>query len=166
MRRMREERRDDRQAIPALTAKSYVFQEAEGFSRDAKLDWARLRGGHTVTNLQHDGVVAELAAGVDVDTVARELTKVCTAALGYEQRVEEKPMGAGGVVPAQQPVVAAARAADLEGAARHTRRAAADDPSQPSQGEAVGGGFAGPPPQAAQYDAEVLWDVLQDVARQ
>ena len=162
---MREERRDDRQAIPALTAKSYVFQEAEGFSREAKLDWARLRGGHTVTNLQHDGVVAELVAGVDVSAVARELTAVCTAALGYEQRVEEKPMGASGLVPAQQPAAAAARAVDLESEARRTRRTAAGDLSQSSQDDADDGGFAGPPPQAAQYDAEVLWDVLQDVAQ-
>jgi len=40
-----------RLAHPERTLASYVFQEAEGLSRRAKLQWA-VRGGHTVQNLQ------------------------------------------------------------------------------------------------------------------
>ena len=39
---------------PERTIASYVFQEMEGISRAAKIEWCT-RGGHTVHNLQHDG---------------------------------------------------------------------------------------------------------------
>ena len=63
-----------------------MFQEAEGISREAKLWWARVQG-HAVNNLQHDGVVLQLARGASPQQAARELSRVCSRALGYEQPV-------------------------------------------------------------------------------
>ena len=74
----------------ALTAKSYFLQEAEGISRQAKIDWTHRCGG-TVTNLQHDGVIMKLAPHKTPKSACDELTLACTAALGYPQPVEEKP---------------------------------------------------------------------------
>ena len=74
---------------PERTLASYVFQEAEGLSREAKLLWAT-RGGHTIHNLQHDGVIIQLARGLAPDVAARDLSKVCSHALGYDQPVEVK----------------------------------------------------------------------------
>ena len=78
-----------RREHPERTLASYVFQEAEGISREAKLWWCRTRG-HTVHNLQHDGVVAEPARGEAAAAMAATLTSVCSRALGYEQPVEVK----------------------------------------------------------------------------
>ena len=74
---------------PERTLASYVFQEAEGVSRAAKLQWSVVRG-HAVQNLQHDGVVVRLGFGDGVVGAARELTRACSHALGYEQPVERK----------------------------------------------------------------------------
>ena len=82
-------RRARRRDHPERTLASYVFQEAEGLSRAAKLWWCRV-GGHTVHNLQHDGVVAALARGVSDAEAARALGKVCSHALAYPQEVEVK----------------------------------------------------------------------------
>jgi len=78
----------------ALTAKSYFLQEAEGLSRQAKVAWAMRRGDARVANLQHDGVVVELPEGVAADDAVRGMSAACVAILGYEQPVEEKPLGA------------------------------------------------------------------------
>lgn len=75
----------------ALTAKSYFLQEAEGISRQAKIDWAHRCNGGTVTNLQHDGVIMKLAPHITSALACTELTLACTAALGFPQPVEEKP---------------------------------------------------------------------------
>ena len=74
---------------PERTLASYVFQEAEGISREAKLWWCRVHG-HTVHNLQHDGVVVETARGVTAEAAAAALTELCTRELGYEQPVTVK----------------------------------------------------------------------------
>ena len=74
---------------PERTLASYVFQEAEGLSRSAKLWWCRV-GGHAVHNLQHDGVVVTLARGVSDAEAARALGEVCSHALAYPQEVEVK----------------------------------------------------------------------------
>ena len=74
---------------PERTLASYVFQEAEGLSRAAKLWWCRV-GGHAVHNLQHDGVVASLARGMSDAEAARALGEVCSHALAYRQEVEVK----------------------------------------------------------------------------
>jgi hypothetical protein len=76
----------------ALTAKSYFLQEAEGLSRQAKIDWAYRCNGGTVTNLQHDGVIMKLAPHIIPATACAELTLACTDILGYPQPVEEKPL--------------------------------------------------------------------------
>jgi len=81
-------RRDSARLVhPERTLASYVFQEAEGLSRRAKLQWA-LRGGHAVQNLQHDGVVVRLAGDLSVGAAAAQLSAACTHALAYQQRVE------------------------------------------------------------------------------
>ena len=71
---------------PDRTTASYVFQEAEGLSRLAKLWWARTRG-HKVQNLQHDGIILTTGTDIPPRAVARALTAVCTNALGYPQPV-------------------------------------------------------------------------------
>ena len=71
---------------PDRTTASYVFQEAEGISRLAKLWWARVRG-HKVQNLQHDGVILTTGTDIQPQAVARAMTAVCTHALGYAQPV-------------------------------------------------------------------------------
>ena len=43
--------------------------------------------GHTVHNLQHDGVVVETARGETAAAVAAALTDLCSRVLGYEQPV-------------------------------------------------------------------------------
>ena len=93
--RVLREHRDQRSTPAALTAKSYFCQEAEGFSREAKLEWARLRGGFCVSNLQHDGVVMALPARLsqgEVDAAVTSLAACCSRALGYEQLLDDKPM--------------------------------------------------------------------------
>ena len=79
-------------ARSGLTAKSYFLQEAEGLSRRAKVDWALKRGDLSVTNLQHDGVVVD-CGDEDPEAVCRAMAAACEAMLGYEQPVEEKPLG-------------------------------------------------------------------------
>ena len=74
---------------PERTVASYIFQEAEGISRATKLWWARVQG-HTVQNLQHDGVVLQLVRGADPRQATRELSRACSRALGYEQPVTAK----------------------------------------------------------------------------
>jgi len=85
---------DSRVSRSGLTAKSYFLQEPEGLSRRAKVAWAARRGDLRVTSLQHDGVVVELPDGMRADQVAVSMTEACTEMLGYEQPVEEKPLGA------------------------------------------------------------------------
>ena len=70
-------RRTRRRDHPERTLASYVFQEAEGISREAKLWWCKTRG-HTVHNLQHDGVVVETARGETATAVAATRTGVCS----------------------------------------------------------------------------------------
>ena len=82
-------RRARRKDHPERTLASYVFQEAEGISRGAKLRWCKERG-HTVHNLQHDGIVVEVGRGEDLGAVAAGMTQACSQALGYEQPVTVK----------------------------------------------------------------------------
>ena len=48
---------------------------------------------HT-TCMQHDGVIIELRAGVCHGDAVRDLRRVCSHALGFDQPVEVKPMHA------------------------------------------------------------------------
>ena len=84
---------DARVPTSERTAKSYFLQEAEGPSRWAKVQWAKLRGDAHVTNLQHDGVVIGLPHGVEPGVALTEMSAACQEVLGYEQPVGEKPIG-------------------------------------------------------------------------
>ena len=85
-------RRDARECRSGLTAKSYFLQEAEGLSRMAKVEWARRRGDLSITNLQHDGVVV-VVEQMDPAAVCTAMAAASAEVLGYEQPVEEKPLG-------------------------------------------------------------------------
>ena len=68
------------------TLTSYVIQEAEGVSRRAKLVWCKT-GGHDPISLQHDGVIIRLVRDACKHDAARQLSRVCSHALGYAQAV-------------------------------------------------------------------------------
>ena len=78
---------------PERTMCSYVWQEAEGLSRIAKLEWCT-RHGHVAHNLQHDGVIIQLGGRrpPTAAAAAADLSAVCTHALGYPQPVEVKDL--------------------------------------------------------------------------
>lgn len=77
--------------VPSRTLKSYVLQEMEAFSREAKMKHC-VCNGHAVINLQHDGVVVRPSTGTDPSVLRMQLSRVCTSALGYTQPVECKEM--------------------------------------------------------------------------
>jgi hypothetical protein len=54
--------RDPRIEHPERTLASYIFQEKEAISRNAKIAWCTQKG-HKVHNLQHDGIIVSLATG-------------------------------------------------------------------------------------------------------
>ena len=69
---------------PALRMKSYLLQEAEAVSREAKVNWCREQGLR-VLNLQHDGIFVEsLPAGLAAAEVAELLGAAASRAAGYE----------------------------------------------------------------------------------
>ena len=74
---------------PERTLKSYVLQEAEAISRFEKLCWAA-RVGREPVSLQHDGVLLRLWPHDDVVLVEQELSRLCSATLGYVQPVTHK----------------------------------------------------------------------------
>ena len=79
-----------------LTALSYLLQDYEGRSRDAKLEWAR-RVGARIVNLQHDGVQLRLPHGWCCARAEAGMTAAASSALGYRQVVTIKaPPGLGG----------------------------------------------------------------------
>ena len=80
---------DEKLEHPERTLKSYVLQEAEAISRYSKLCWAAEVGREPV-NLQHDGVLLRLWPHDSKAEVERELSRLCSAALGYEQPVAHK----------------------------------------------------------------------------
>ena len=85
-------RHDTRQWTAERTAKSYLFQEAEGLSRRAKLTWARTRGDAVVSSLQHDGIVVAPPPNVTAAEMAAGMARASSMALGYDQPVEIKDM--------------------------------------------------------------------------
>ena len=99
-----------KQPFHERTLKSYLLQEAEGISRTAKLQWCA-QHGCTAINLQHDGVVIRLTSDWTSSEAEAELSRVSTAASGYEQVVETKAWPPGIVFNAQLP----ARYADANG---------------------------------------------------
>ena len=81
---------------PARTLKSDVVSELEAVSRTAKWNWA-CATGRAVINLQHDGVVIVPLPRDhgNEEELRRDLQRVSSAALGYDQPVEIKPMTDG-----------------------------------------------------------------------
>ena len=81
---------------PARTLKSDVVSELEAISRAAKWDWA-CATGRAVISLQHDGVVIVPLPRDhgNEEELRRDLRRVSSAALGYDQPVEIKPMTDG-----------------------------------------------------------------------
>ena len=75
---------------PERTLASYVFQEQEGIARASKVAWAN-RGGHTVHNLQHYGIIIELSREVTKDTAATEMSAWCSQALAFPLTVTAPP---------------------------------------------------------------------------
>ena len=79
---------------PILRVMSYLLQEAEAVSRNAKIKWCEANGVE-VLNLQHDGVVGYgLPSGKSEHDVAAEMAMVATVACGFKVDVEAAPLGA------------------------------------------------------------------------
>ena len=68
------------------TLASYVFQEKEGISRGAKIDWCTNRG-HTVHNLQHDGIIIQLCRNETPEDARKAIERRCGRVLGYTQPI-------------------------------------------------------------------------------
>ena len=70
--------------------KSYMLQEAEAASREAKLRWAA-ESGVRVISLQHDGRVVAMVKGEErVQAAAEAMACAATAACGYGVKVIPK----------------------------------------------------------------------------
>ena len=79
-----EKQRRDKRAD--LTAASYILQEAEATSREAKIRYC-VANGIEVLNLQHDGIVV---FDVVDQSKADAMGAAATAACGYPVQVEAK----------------------------------------------------------------------------
>jgi ribonuclease HI len=70
--------------------KSYILQEAEAVSREAKLQWS-WQHGVRVVNLQHDGIVAMVSGDQqEQERAAQAMAQMATARCGFEVRIEPK----------------------------------------------------------------------------
>ena len=79
-----------------MTLKSYMLQEAEAASREAKLRWCREHDVRVIS-LQHDGVVAMTGeSALGRDAMAEAMSEVATAACGYGVKVIPKEAAAVG----------------------------------------------------------------------
>ena len=85
--------RGDRLTRLVRCLKSDVVSELEAVSRAAKWDWA-CATGRAVISLQHDGVVIVPLPRDhgNEEELRRDLQRVSSAALGYDQPVEIKPI--------------------------------------------------------------------------
>ena len=84
------QRLGDRTTPPERTLKSYVLQELEAFSRHGKMDWCAQTGAKAI-NLQHDGIVIQLAENMtDTRRALQELREAASGATGYDQPVDIK----------------------------------------------------------------------------
>ena len=79
-------KRRRRNNCPEMTLKSYLLQEAEAVSREAKLA-AAAAGGLRVVGLQHDGIALVGVHDGEEAEVARRLSAAATAACGYDTAV-------------------------------------------------------------------------------
>jgi hypothetical protein len=81
---------------PVMRVLSYLLQEAEAVSRNAKIEWCDTNGIQ-VLNLQHDGMVGfGMPAGMDSGMVAAHMAAAASVACGYQVEVEAEqlPLGA------------------------------------------------------------------------
>ena len=99
---LRPQRRGDHPDAPLRTIKSYIAQEREAVSREAKRAWCVAHGHHWL-NTQHDGMIIALRRGISLEVARLDLKRVCSAWLGYPQPVEVKHMAYGGGVPLPAP---------------------------------------------------------------
>jgi len=83
--------RPHRQRKPERTLKSYVFQDLESVSRDAKCAWCAAHG-HAVLSQQHDGIVVSLRDGTPMAAARDAMQAASEAALGYPQPCTCKEM--------------------------------------------------------------------------
>ena len=71
-----------------LMVKSYLLQEAEAVSREAKIRWAKEKGLR-VMNLQHDGLVIQ--TGVEnIKDYETQMEKAAEEACGYKVQIKGK----------------------------------------------------------------------------
>ena len=72
------------QADPSLTLKSYLLQEAEAVSREAKLAWLADRPpSQRAISLQHDGLGIIGFPSEEWDEVAAAMSRAAEQAAGY-----------------------------------------------------------------------------------
>ena len=71
------------------TWKSYMLQEAEAASREAKLSWC-WQNEVRVVSLQHDGVQVEASGEEDMERIAKGIARAATAACGYTVKIDAK----------------------------------------------------------------------------
>ena len=76
-----------KQGSRKLTMKSYILQEAEAISREAKILWATNRGIR-IMSLQHDGIVMKVTE--DTEKIRVELEKAASSACGYAISMKAK----------------------------------------------------------------------------
>ena len=100
---------------PERTLKSFLLQEAESFSREAKAEWCAMNS-HAAVNLQHDGVIVALRSGTSVEEAVTQMQHASETALGYAQGCEIKAPELPPGVVASAPVTLDAIAAALRGA--------------------------------------------------
>ena len=67
--------------------KSYILQEAEAISREAKILWATKKGIR-IMSLQHDGIVMKVTE--DTEKIRVELEKAASLACGYAISMKAK----------------------------------------------------------------------------
>ena len=74
--------------------KSYLLQEAEAISREAKLRWA-IANNERVVSLQHDGVVIKMDATnkKKIEEITEALKVEATRECGYEVAIKGKALG-------------------------------------------------------------------------
>ena len=76
---------------PERTLKSFILQDLESVSRDAKVEWCA-QHGHAVLSAQHDGIVVSLRAGTTAEEARRAMQEASGTALGYAQPTTTKSM--------------------------------------------------------------------------
>ena len=81
-------RKGDKRKDPKLTWKSYLLQEAEATSREAKIRWC-VANGKKVFGLQHDGIVVQSGDDASEETaMAAAMEVAATKEAGYSVKIK------------------------------------------------------------------------------